>query len=904
MRLVGSQPVSPQGDGGSSGSINYLVGPAEQWRTGLKAFSKVRYSGVYRGVDLVFYGSHGQLEHDFVVAPGAAPSEIQVEWAGARKLALDGNGDLLIFTASRQVHWAAPVVYQRIAGEQRRIEGGFQLLGGNRVGFRVGRFDPRYELVIDPTLVFSTYLGGSSSDAARGVAVDSSNNVYVTGYSDSLDLPVTKSVYQTGFGGGSSDIVTGDAFVAKYSSSGALIFLTYLGGSADDVGMAIAVDSGGNSYVAGYTNSRNFPTSANAIQPNFGGFAGIGFAITQGDAFVTKLSPNGASLVYSTYLGGNSDDAAFAIALDTLGDAYVTGTTSSTNFPVTKGAYRTTYAGNGGQSYFPCCGYAVIGGDVFVSKLNPAGSALLYSTLLGGSSDDLATTIALDGSGNAYVGGYTLSSDFPTTASAFQGTFGGTDSLNEFFNFGDGFVAKLNNSGSGLVYSTLIGGSGDDWVSGVAVDSAGDVWATGGTTSMNFPTSSGAFQTRFAGPYSLPLFVDQLFGDAFLLKFNPGGTALLFSSYLGGSGDDTGMAIALDGAGDVIVAGFTDSPNFPTTTGAIQSMNHGPVPPVVHNSFGDAFLAEFSSTGTKVYSTFLGGQNEDAGLSLALSPSGTAYIAGVTASSDFPTLNAAQRIPGGPASLQGGDGFVAAISGFSASGAAINSVVNATGGGTTIALNTWIEIFGFGLAPDTREWQSSDFVNGQLPTMLDGVSVTVNGKPAFVYYISPTQVNVLTPVDTATGPVEVQLTNSQGGAMASATAQTQPFAPGFFQFGAGPYVAATHANGSYIGPTTLYPGLTTPAKPNEVIVLYANGFGQTAPAIVNGSETATGSLTVNPTITIGGANATIQFKGLVAPGEYQFNIVVPGNLPNGDAPVVASFDGYSTQTGALITIHN
>ena len=409
FRLAGSaNAVPPRGSALSSGSINYFIGPASKWRRHVKAYTEVTYQGVYKGVDLVFYGHNGRLEHDFLIAPGSSPSSIQVEWVGARHLGLSEHGDLLIYTRSQSepIEWTAPFVYQRVDGVKKRIDGHFKLLGRNRVGIEVGHFDPRRELVIDPALVFSTYEGGSRADVSHGIATDSSNNVFVTGYTTSPDLPVTRGAYQTEYAGSSLDFMSGDAFVAKYSPLGALIFLTYLGGSRYDIGLSLATDSSGNVYVAGFTNSMNFPVTPGAFQRSFAGCLCEGSILTLGDGFVAKLSSDGSTLLYSTYIGGSGDDGAFAIAVDNAGNAYITGTTLSQDFPVTPNAYQSRNAGHGGQELRPAWGYipAVSGGDVFVAKLNPTGSALIYSTFVGGVSDDFGTTIAIDAAGDAYVG--------------------------------------------------------------------------------------------------------------------------------------------------------------------------------------------------------------------------------------------------------------------------------------------------------------------------------------------------------------------------------------------------------------------------------------------------------------------------------------------------------------------
>jgi uncharacterized protein (TIGR03437 family) len=529
--------------------------------------------------------------------------------------------------------------------------------------------------------------------------------------------------------------------------------------------------------------------------------------------------------------------------------------------------------------------------------------------------------IALDTAGNIYIGGFTISANFPVTAGAFDTVFGGIDPQNYWFNMGDGFVAKFDPTLAKLLYSTYFGGTGDDSVSAIAVDSAGEVYLTGSTSSGSsetFPlkTSAGAFQPKFGGYLVLPpdFSVEQLFGDAYVAKLNAAGSALVYLSYLGGSNNDAGTAIAIDNAGNAYVTGFTDSPNFPLAGGPTQSKFGGDGGSVSIQSelFGDAFLAVVNPTATAlVYSTFLGGSADDIGNGVALDGKGNVYVAGNTVSTNFPvTSKAFQPAYAGGGPLYGGmgrgDAFYSVVAGVNtgAAGPAISAVSNAEGGSATIAANTWVSIFGNGLAPDTRLWQGTDFVNGQMPTALDGASVTMNGTPAYVYYISPTQINVLTPPSLTAGPVQVVVTNGTT-ASSAFTSTAQAVSPSFFIFGGGPYVAAVHAAGSfpYIGPTTLYQGLSSPAAPGETIELYANGFGAITPAVTAGSASQVGNLPTLPVVTIGGVQATVVFAGLSgAPGEFQFNVVIPASLSAGDAAISASYDGATTQSGTLITI--
>ena len=416
-----------------------------------------------------------------------------------------------------------------------------------------------------------------------------------------------------------------------------LSYSTFLGGNAADSGSGIAVDSSGNVYVTGATASTNFPT-ATPIASSLSGTV---------DAFVAKLDSSGASLIYSTFLGGNSVDQGSALAVDSSGDAYVAGTTSSTNFPTTKGADQTSFAG--GQT------------DAFVAKLNSTGDSLAYSTYLGGAGSDTAHAIAVDSSGDAYVAGDTQSTNFPT-ASPFQSANGGQ---------GDAFLSKLKPDGSGLVYSTYLGGSAADSGQGVAVDASGDAYLTGYTYSTNFPTVS-PYQATNAGS-----------ADAFIAKFNPAGTALDFSTYLGGTGLDTSTCIAVDSTGNVYVAGDTLSTAFPTTSGVLQTANHGN---------GDAFVAKLDAGGTALgYSTYLGGTQADEANGIAVDSSGDAFVTGYTQSSDFPVLNAVDAAFGGGTCGSGScpDAFVAEID--STASALVYSTYlggNANDYGQALALDT------------------------------------------------------------------------------------------------------------------------------------------------------------------------------------------------------------------------
>jgi len=606
MKLVGANGTATEVSGKDelSSKSNYFIGnDPKKWCTKIRQYAKVRYTNLYPGVDLVYYGNRQELEYDFVLQPGADPDAIRLRIEGASKLRLD-SGDLVLSSPGGDVRLRRPFTYQEVNGTKREIRSHYVMSSEHEVGFRIGSYDRGKPLIVDPVLAYSTYLGGSADDAALDIAVDSTGNAYVTGFTTSIDFP-TANAFQSAYGGGNAD-----AFVTKINAAGsALIYSTYLGGSSDEVGQSIAVDSAGSVYVTGYTSSPDFPT-VSAIQPtNHGGF----------DAFVTKISPDGSALIYSTYLGGSSDDYGWGIAVDSAGNAHVTGDTPSRDFPVFKALQPTFHEGANFNS--------------FVTEINADGSALIYSTYWGGSGGEGGSRVAVDPAGNSYVGGYTFSPDFPTV-NAIQPTYAGNV---------DAYLTKLSADGQTVIYSTFMGGSGFEYGWDVAVDSAGNAYMTGFTQSTDFPTAHALQPTNHGG------------SDAFVAKINPSGNALVFSTYLGGGDTDLGTSIAADSSGNAYVGGYTKSKNFPTAS-AIQPTNHGGF---------DAFVAKISGDGSALlFSTYLGGTaNEsefDAGyrdLGIAVDSSGSAYVAGTTKSADFPiTPLAFQR------ALKGGeDAFVAKI---------------------------------------------------------------------------------------------------------------------------------------------------------------------------------------------------------------------------------------------------
>jgi hypothetical protein len=613
MTLVGANPYAlKSGLEGLPGKVNYFLGnDSAAWRRDIATYAKVGYRDVYPGVDLVYYGNQRRLEYDFVVAPGADPHIITLEFAGANDLSVDAQGDLVLRSAGSavlQLH--KPFVYQERDGIRQEVSAAYEL-AGRQVSFAIGAYDSALPLVIDPVLVYATRLGGGDVDIGYAIAADTAGNIYVTGETSSTDFPVAKPS-QKAYGGAT------DVFVAKLSADGAqLIYSTYLGGRGADVGYGIAVDAAGNACITGDTQSSDFPL-ANPWQPKAGGAS---------DVFVTKLSADGSRLLYSTYFGGGGGERGQGIACDTAGNAYVAGYTNSTDMP-TVNALQPTYAGGNA--------------DAFVLKLNPDGKPI-YATYLGGGNDrpDQATAIAADTAGNAYVTGFTNSPDFPTAKP-----------LQKFVGPTDVFVTKINPTGSALVYSTHLGGGADDEAMAIAVDAAGSAYVTGQTESPDFPTTAGAFRTQcVAIDAKLPIGKICLGGDAFVSKLNPEGSALVYSTYLNGSGFEVGRAIAVDAKGSAYVAGLTTSKDFPTSN-AVQ--------PAFGGGAYDAFVVKLNPGGAVSYSTYLGGNRDDVAFGIAIDPTGDAWVTGYTMSPDFPLR---RPLLNAPRSLRGArDAFIAKIS--------------------------------------------------------------------------------------------------------------------------------------------------------------------------------------------------------------------------------------------------
>jgi len=625
------------------GIVNCFIGhdPAG-WHTSIPTYRSVIYAQLYRGIDLLYDSSEGLLRGTYLVVPGADPGEIRWRYEGASSVELS-KGELLISmtgtdetvpVAHRLVE-RKPVAWQMVAGERRPVSVRYVIQGDGNIGFGLGNYDATQPLMIDPTLDYSTYVGGSGEESGFGIAVDAKNNVIVAGSTDSLDFPSSDS------GGIAGDR---DIFVTKLDPSQAganqLIYTTFIGGNGRDYAYGIDLDSSGNVYVAGYSESDNFPATANACDQTYGG---------NRDAVVVQLNVAGA-VNYASYLGGEYYDEAYQVVIGDNTPMYVVGFTNSEGlapFPTTGDAFQTNHAG---------------AGDAFVAVVDPSEFgplSLVYSTYYGGAGWDAGRAIDVS-DGIIYFAGHTNSDPLPLR-NATQQDYGGAGLLG----YGDAYIAKLDPSQSGndqLLFATYLGGASEDICAGIAADTSGNVYAVGVTGSVDFPT------TNVSPPYGGGLC------DAFLAKIRTNGSSLAYSRFVGGSGGEGSMAVVLDASGNAYVAGGTGSYDFPTVN-PIQADFRGGVAPHPEYSLlgpGDAFVAQFGTGGAMTFGTYLGGTGaeaatgivldaplsfkedgrrpelgKEAATRIALGASGSVYVMGQTTSRDLDTVNPFQSANAG-----------------------------------------------------------------------------------------------------------------------------------------------------------------------------------------------------------------------------------------------------------------
>lgn len=775
MRFVGMSPEAPVvAEREAQGTVNYLKGnDPEKWHRDIPTFEAVRTRDAYAGIDAVLYGADGRLEYDFVVAPGADPRQIRVSFEGQQSLEVSPEGDLLLGMQNGEIRQQRARVYQDGPAGKTPVAARYVLGSDGEVGFDVANYDPAKPLVIDPVLVYSVYLGGGSGvDIARAVTVLGIDSVYLVGETHSREYPGS-TLGGGGFGG------RADVFLSKYGQSlGEPVFTVTFGGLEDDTPTDVAVDETGRIYVSGVTKSDAFPTTVGAYDRGLSGptdgfvvrinqagtnlelgtylggnqFETLGglavdaagavyvagstqsddFPISPGafdasrdglrDAFVTKLDPTFGSIAYSTLLGGSGVESAVAVAVDPTGNAFVTGETSGAGFPTTAGAFDTSHNG---------------GADAFVAKVNPTGSSLLYSTFLGGSSDESGLGIAIDPTGTAYVTGRTASAVFPTTAGAFDTTLGGTR---------DAFVTKLAPTGASLVVSTYLGGAADDVANAIAIDSAGRPLVAGATASTDFPVSASAYDASFSGGES----------DAFVTRLEAAGTSLASSTYLGGDDEDIAYGVAVGADDSMILAGTSDSSDYPTAGG-------------IGVSYGwdfDVIVSRLSANGqTLQASDHIAAREEDHGRRIATDDAGNVFVVGYTYSVGYPTTNGSEML---------GDGDIV-ITKIAPDGASL--VYSTYFGGRAVDVANDIVVDGSGMLYLVGYTQSDDY-----PTTNGAYSMTLAGADDVIVTKLDASSNALVystyvggaASDVATSCALVGTTLVVGGETRSATFPTTP----------------------------------------------------------------------------------------------------------------------------------
>ncbi|MBM3810399.1 MAG: choice-of-anchor D domain-containing protein [Acidimicrobiia bacterium] len=949
-RNAAGKPEQPLG-----GSSHYLRGGRESWQTGVAHYGRVRYRDVYPGIDVFYYGNPAELEYDFILRPGADPRRIRLQFEGARSVSLD-SGDLVVETESGKLRHKAPHAYQQTPEGRRRVEARYRLSAQNRVEFELAAYDRTRELIIDPVILFSTYYGGQLRDEARSIALDTQGNVYVAGLATSMDYPVTPGALKGRITGTANDL-----FIVKINSTGTqVLYSTLLGGTDEETVHSMAVNEAGEVFLGGATRSADFPTTAGAL-----------ITAPQGglDGFVLKLNSTGSGLIYSTRIGGRGNDTVYGIDIDAAGSAYVAGETGSADYPVTPDVFQTQRKG---------------ATDCFVTKLSAAGSAMIYSTLLGGDADSSAIAaegcraIAVDRFGMAHVGGITTLRDFPVIPSGFQSVHGGLV---------DSFVVKFNETATTTLISTFIGGESADTLRAVAVDASGNVYAAGGTSSMRFPTTPGVVRSFFGGG-TLTL------SDGWVTKLTANGTTV-FSTYIAGTGDDQINGMRVDATGMAYLVGTTNSTDFPVTSNAVQlAKGSGSGEP------DDAFITQLDPLGQQiVFSTYLGGSRNEIGAAIARDSMGNIFVAGYTQSNDFP------RNPG---ALQRSSGFgtttsfitrigdtttaparVIVISGNNQTAdqdtelplplvvevrdqfhnpmanvlvnfSAVNAVVSApsqntgadgrasirarlgnrgatatvsatfgnlppaqftftvirtgpplpaintagvVGGGLSsppqarIALNGIAAVFGNSFAPPGTLLVAgaNDLVGGRLPTNLGGVCVTIHGTAARIISVTPTHINLQVPDNVAPGDGRVVVIINCGvtGELRSdeervVIASVSPELFSVARASGRNYVAAVNAvTGAFVAPGELVPGAVN-AQPNDNVMVFGTGFGPTNPPVPTGELAAGAARTALPVVVILDGEELpaelVPYAG-AAPGlagVYQVNFRVPARVRNGD----------------------
>ena len=866
------------------GTVNYFRGsdPAG-WLSKIPTYERVRYSEIYEGIDLVFYGNEeGRLEYDFIVAPGADPNQIRLRLDGADEVRLGEDGLLVARLGDREVVHRAPAIYQQRQDQPGRdaVLGRYVLGGDNRVGFEVEDYDADRRLVIDPVLVFSSFIGGDRRDHARGIDLGPDGSVYIFGETGSVDFPVVNALQPDRFDNFQ------DAFVMKLNPAGTVvIYATYLGGSGGDLGLDIAVNAEGCAYVVG-TAGTTFPVTPGAFQTERTG---------PRSGYVAKISADGSQIDAATLFTGRRSEEIYAVALDTEGYPYITGYSTSDDLPTTPGSYQPTRTVTINQT------------GVFVAKLMPDLSGLVYSTHI--DSPDFEDGRAIDVyEFSAYITGSADSDDYPTTPGVVQPLKNGAPR--------DSFVTKLSPDGSSLVYSTFIGGDNLDIPHGIAVGVTGSAYITGDTTGFNYPTTPGAFVTS-----------RNAAGGAFVTKLSPDGSSNVYSTYLSERAFEHGDSIKVDRQGAAYVVGLTNNVTFPVTSNALQ--------PMLANRSRDAFLVKLSYDGSRqLYSSFHGGDDTDSvgqpqsstTLSDALAVRNCqAYFVGRSDSPNFPLMDPFQ------ATLGGGDwdAFVSKVDpsgGLDEPVIGCNAVVLATGTPVMdmLAPRSIGTVFGTGFSTQTVLVPELD-ANGDVSTNLANTCVEIAGLRGAVFAVLSTQINFMVPPGVPLGWRRVVVIRGCGTANEVRSepqyVEIKPVVPAFFNFvnnvdGVNPIAAVDNATGFLIGPSGLF-GLsgelgqnfvTTPAQPGQIIVVFPTGLGSTNPALANGQiPGAAFPITGSSSLTLGGVMVPPEdiFYVGAAPccaGLDQVTFRVPAGLAAGNHQLVLTVDGVSSPVGPFIAV--
>jgi uncharacterized protein (TIGR03437 family) len=868
------------------GKTNYFLGSdPRRWRPDVPLFGKVRYRNLYPGIDAVFYGNPNDLEYDLELAPGADPRRIHLAFTGVKHLRIDPSGDLLLTVGDSEIRQHKPKIVQ----SGRTIDGHYVLLGRNRVGFSLTQYDRSAPLTIDPVLTYASYLGGSNSDTVNSVAMDTQGNIYIAGTVGSPDFPIAGGLNIP------NPVTVTIPFVAKINPAGSgkasLVWSTLLGGS-NYGGLAgtVTVDSSGNVYVGGITLSTDFPVR-NAFQSAPNCLPGLADCAS---GFVIKLAPAGNQVIYGSYLGGGYNDGVFALAVDAGGALYFVGETGSPSFPVRGLPYQSRPSG---------------GLDVFFGKISADGGTLLYASLFGGEGKDTPQSLAIDSQGMVYIAGLTTSVALPVTQNAYQQSIMSSTQA--------GFIAKFDLTQpfqSGLVYSSYFGASNSATtaaINSIAVDFSGNLYATGATSDPAFATTPGAAQTKFGGSVSGD--GNGIIGDGFVAKLNlaaQGSAQLVYSSFLGGSGNESGNSIAVDSSGKILVAGITDSFDFPTTANAYQccvlKTVSTPVSPLLNTFLVRVDPTKSGAVGL-LYSSYIGNSSSSTALtSMAINVSGSiAALAGNASSGNLPvTASAFQTSTGGPKAV---NPYVARFD-FSQTGPQITAAANAASflnSGFSPGMLFTLKGAGLG-TPATAGVQLDS--TGRVATSVAGTQVLVDGVPAPLIYISDTQINAVAPYELAskTGQVvfaQVVYNNVAGNVYPVLVTATDP---GIFYSAGG--------QGAILNQDFGYNSATNPAAKGSYVSIYCTGEGQTIPAGIDGhvsNETADklARPVAGVSLTIGGIPvpaSDIVYAG-AAPqnvaGVLQVTAKIPLAAASGNIPVVLTLGAQSSQTGVTVAVH-